>query len=177
MLRLIFFLLGFTLIGAGNCAPAPLSCEVQMLLNGLAAMQRDQGVSRTQNRLSTNKDTDLTPRETKEILDRVYVSKKDRTPDEIKNEVYERCTEKRTVPQREVRVKDPSHCTALAEMAGTMARIRDAGTPKAAVEARLRREVSDPAELLQAITVLGLVYRTEGTADQIVAVTRKKCGT
>ena len=148
---------------------------MQMLLNGLAAMQRDQGVSRAQNRLSTNKDTDLTPREIKDILIESMFRRRIRRQT-IKNEVYERCTAKKAGPQREVRVKNPKNCAAMAEMAGTMARIRDTGTPKAAVEAQLRRDVSDPAELAMAITVLDLVYKTEGTADQLVAATRKKCG-
>ena len=41
--------------------------------------------------MSTNRDTDLTKREIKEILDRVYIEKKNNTPDEIKDAVYRAC--------------------------------------------------------------------------------------
>lgn len=64
---------------------------MQMLLNGLAAMQRDQGVARHANTLTTNRDSDLTKTEIKEILDRVYTTKRNATPDEIKNAVYRDC--------------------------------------------------------------------------------------
>lgn len=87
----IFLVAGIACSRVSLAAPAPLSCEMQMLLNGMAAMQRDQGVSRQANTLSTHRDTDLTKREIKEILDRVYVEKKDKTPDEIKDAVYRVC--------------------------------------------------------------------------------------
>ena len=87
----IFLVAGIACSRVSLAAPALLSCEMQMLLNGMAAMQRDQGVSRQANTLSTNRDTDLTKREIKEILDRVYVEKKDKTPDEIKDAVYRVC--------------------------------------------------------------------------------------
>ena len=72
-------------------APAPLSCEIEALLNGTTAMQRDQGISRRDTALSKNPDGELTKREITEILDRVYMHQKARTPDQIKDVVYEAC--------------------------------------------------------------------------------------
>ena len=91
MIVTTFLIAGIACSKVSLAAPAPLSCEMQMILNGMAAMQRDQGVSRQANTLSTNRDTDLTKRETKEILDRVYIDKKNNTPDEIKDAVYRAC--------------------------------------------------------------------------------------
>ena len=76
-------------------APAPLSCEMESLLNGFAAMQRDQGVSRIHTELSKNPDGELTKREITEILDRVYIHQKARTPDQIKDAVYAACKKRR----------------------------------------------------------------------------------
>lgn len=87
----IIFLAGIAYSQTPMAAPPPLSCEMQMMLNGLTALQRDQGVSRQANVLATNKDTDLTKREIKEILDRVYITQKIKTPDEIKDAVYRTC--------------------------------------------------------------------------------------
>jgi hypothetical protein len=91
MIVVTLLLAGIACSGVSLAAPAPLSCKMQMLLNGMAAMQRDQGVSRQANTLSTDRDTDLTKKEIKEILDRVYIEKKNKTPDEIKNAVYRAC--------------------------------------------------------------------------------------
>jgi hypothetical protein len=74
-----------------KAAPAPLSCEVQMLLTGITAMRRDQGVSRKDATIANTPDTDLTRQEVKAILDRVYVNGKNQTPDQIKDDVYRRC--------------------------------------------------------------------------------------
>lgn len=76
---------------ATHAAPPPLSCEMESLLNGLAAMQRDQGVSRKDNALIKNPDDELTKQEIKEILDRVYLHQKSKTPDQIKDAVYAAC--------------------------------------------------------------------------------------
>ena len=66
-------------------------------------------------------------------------------------------------------------CVAMAEMASDVAKLRDAGVPSATVEARLRREVSIPEELGMAITVVRLVYKTRGTAEQLRAAILAKC--
>ena len=74
-----------------HAGPAPLSCKMQMLLTGLTAMQRDQGVSRKDAKIANTPDTDLTKQEIKTTLDRVYVKGKNQTPDQIKDDVYRRC--------------------------------------------------------------------------------------
>lgn len=71
--------------------PAPLSCNMQMLLTGTTALLRDQGTSRKDARIANDPDTDLTKKEIKTILDRVYVAGKNQTPDQIKDDVYRRC--------------------------------------------------------------------------------------
>lgn len=72
-------------------AQAPLSCKMQMLLNGMAALERDRGISRQRNTIDNTSDTDLTKHEIKTILDRVYVKGHNQTPDQIKDDVYKRC--------------------------------------------------------------------------------------
>lgn len=62
-----------------------------MLLTGLTAMQRDRGVSRKNAKIANTPDTDLTPQEIKQILDRVYIKGKNETPDQIKDDVYAKC--------------------------------------------------------------------------------------
>lgn len=74
-----------------QAGPAPLSCNMQMLLTGITAMQRDQGVSRKDAKIANTQDTDLTNKEIKTILDRVYVKGKNQTPDQIKDDVYRKC--------------------------------------------------------------------------------------
>lgn len=64
---------------------------MQMLLTGLTAMRRDQGVSRRDAKIANTPDTDLTKQEIKTILDRVYVKGKNQTPDQIEDDVYRRC--------------------------------------------------------------------------------------
>lgn len=63
----------------------------------------------------------------------------------------------------------------MADMAKDVASLRDAGVPLAAVEARLRRDVSDPDELALGLIVARLVYRTRGTAQQLKNEVLKKC--
>ncbi|MBK6999036.1 MAG: hypothetical protein IPH35_03345 [Rhodoferax sp.] len=72
-------------------APTPLSCNMQMMLHGMAAMERDRGVSRKNNTLANTADSDLTKMEIKDILDRVYIAGKSLTPDQIKDSVYGNC--------------------------------------------------------------------------------------
>lgn len=74
-----------------QAGPPPLSCRMQMMLTGLTAMQRDQGISRKDAKIANTPDTDLTKQEIKTILDRVYVKGKSQTPDQIKDDVYRRC--------------------------------------------------------------------------------------
>lgn len=62
-----------------------------MLLTGVTAMQRDQGVSRKDAKIANTPDTDLTRQEIKAILDRVYVKGKNQTADQIKDDVYRIC--------------------------------------------------------------------------------------
>jgi hypothetical protein len=78
-----------------SAAPPPLSCEIEALLNGTTAMHRDAGASRIANALNKNPDGELTNREIKEILDRVYIHQKNRTPDQIKDAVYGNCKKRR----------------------------------------------------------------------------------
>lgn len=82
------FACGTTEVRAGQ---PPLSCKMQMLLNGLVAMERDRGVARKDVSLANMPDPDLTKREIKTILDRVYGQGKNQTPDQIKDDVYWRC--------------------------------------------------------------------------------------
>lgn len=81
-----------------SLAQKPLSCEVQVLLNGLTAMQRDQGIKRSKTAVARNTDGDLSAQEIKEILDRVYIHQKTRSPDQIKDDVYHRCLNRGTGP-------------------------------------------------------------------------------
>lgn len=64
-------------------------------MNGTTAAQRDQGTFRRDNALNKNPDSELTKREITEILDRVYIHQKARTPDQIKDAVYEACKKRR----------------------------------------------------------------------------------
>lgn len=69
----------------------PLSCKMQMLLTGMAALERDRGIARKDATIANTPDTDLTKQEIKTILDRVYVKGKSQTPDQIKDDVYRKC--------------------------------------------------------------------------------------
>ena len=96
-MRTIFFAIGIVAAaltcGANeaHAGPAPLSCKMQMMLTGMTATQRDRGVSRIDATVGNTPDSDLTKEEIKWILDRVYVKGKNRTPDQIANDVYRRC--------------------------------------------------------------------------------------
>ena len=67
------------------------------------------------------------------------------------------------------------NCETMAEMAKDVANLRDAGVPIAAVEKRLRRDVSDPEELTFGLIVTRLVYKTNGTSRQLKKEILKKC--
>ncbi len=70
--------------------PPPLSCEMKMLLTGVTALLRDQGVTRKDSTMQKNPH-DLTPKEVKMILDRVYIEGRNQTPDQIKDDVFKKC--------------------------------------------------------------------------------------
>jgi predicted GNAT family acetyltransferase len=63
----------------------------------------------------------------------------------------------------------------MAEMAHDAANLRDAGVPIASVEARLQRDVKKRDELAMALTVVRLVYRTQGTAQALKDAAIEKC--
>lgn len=71
--------------------PAPLSCNMKMMLTGVTAMLRDQGTSRKDAKIANDPNSELTKKEIKTILDRVYIAGKNQTPDQIKDDVYKRC--------------------------------------------------------------------------------------
>lgn len=85
------FLIAHGVSSQVQAQPAPLSCNMQMLLNGTTALFRDQGIARKDAKIANTPDTDLTKKEIKTILDRVYVTGKNQTPDQIKDDVYRRC--------------------------------------------------------------------------------------
>lgn len=70
---------------------APLSCNMQMMLNGIVALNRDTGRSRNSAEIAISKEGELTKKEIKTILDRVYIVGKNQSPDEIKDAVYRAC--------------------------------------------------------------------------------------
>lgn len=67
------------------------------------------------------------------------------------------------------------NCEYMADMAKDVASLRDAGVPLASVEARLRKDVSNPDELALGLIVARLVYKTRGTAQQLKNEVLKKC--
>ena len=77
--------------GHAGAAPKALSCEMQAMLNGVTALQRDQGVPRAAAAINKNPGGELTRREIAEILERVYAQEKNRSPDEIKDAVFLAC--------------------------------------------------------------------------------------
>ena len=156
-------------VGEAQAEPAPLSCEMQMLLHAGAAMQRDRGVSRQANTIGNTPDSDLTKKEEKAILDRVYIEKKNKTPDEIKNAVYEACQKSLAKPSQK------GNCDVMAQMAKNLADLRNAGVSLAAVEDRLRRDGLSPEELSLGLTVARLVYKTSGTGQELKDAIRRKC--
>ena len=80
-----------SLINEAPAQPVPLSCNMQMLLVGLTGLQRDQGYARNETAVAKNKDSELTKKEIKFILDRVYIAGKNQTHDQIKDDVYRKC--------------------------------------------------------------------------------------
>lgn len=71
-----------------EAAQAPLSCDMKTLLVGMAALNRDIGVTRDQSPIAKNPDGELTKAEIKWILDKVYVQGAGKSPDAIKDAVY-----------------------------------------------------------------------------------------
>lgn len=67
------------------------------------------------------------------------------------------------------------NCATMAEMANDVANLRDAGVPLASVEKRLRRDVTEPQELTLGLIVARLVYKTNGTGQQLRTEVLKKC--
>ena len=63
----------------------------------------------------------------------------------------------------------------MAEMGKDAANLRNAGVPLAAVEKRLRKDVSNSDELFEALIVVRLVYRTNGTGEQLKREVLKNC--
>lgn len=74
-----------------------------------------------------------------------------------------------------VNFSQAGNCEYMADMAKDVASLRDAGVPLVAVEARLRKDVSDPEELTLGLIVARLVYKTRGTAQQLKNEVLKKC--
>jgi len=74
-----------------SSATEPLSCEVLMLLTGMTAIERDNGIERTKTVVAKNRDKELTSKEIQFILNAVYVTGKNSTPDQIKDQVYYAC--------------------------------------------------------------------------------------
>jgi hypothetical protein len=68
-----------------------------------------------------------------------------------------------------------NNCETMADMAKDVATLRDAGVPLIAVEKRLRKDVSDPEELAFALIVTRLVYKTNGTSQQLKMEVLKRC--
>ena len=66
-------------------------------------------------------------------------------------------------------------CTRVADMARDVGKLREAGVPAAAVEVRLRRDVTDTLQLAEALLVVRLVYSTAGSPEQIRQATISKC--
>jgi len=84
-------LVAMLLCSTSVLAQKPLSCEMQMMLTAGTAMERDMGKPREKTVVGLNADRELTNREIKKILDRVYVQGKYETIDQIKDDVYRQC--------------------------------------------------------------------------------------
>jgi hypothetical protein len=78
-------------VATNTFALKPLSCEVQLLLNGTAALLRDQGKSQSEAQKIMTDAGDLTKKEIQTVLHNVYVSGKGKTPDQIKDAAFQRC--------------------------------------------------------------------------------------
>ena len=90
-IRNLFACLALSSVSIGSFASQPLSCEVLMLLTGFTAVERDNGISRTNTAVAKNKEKELTKKEIKFILDAVYIVGENQTPDQIKNQMYGVC--------------------------------------------------------------------------------------
>jgi hypothetical protein len=101
--------------------------------------------------------------------DRVYIEKKNKTPDEIKNAVYEACQKSLAKPSQK------GNCDVMAQMAKNLADLRNAGVSLVAVEDRLRKDGLSPEELSLGLTVARLVYKTSGTGQELKDAIRRKC--
>jgi len=67
------------------------------------------------------------------------------------------------------------NCERMAEMAKDAANLRNAGVPLTAVEKKLRKDVLKPDELAVALIVVRLVYKTNGTGEQLKREVLKNC--
>lgn len=74
-----------------------------------------------------------------------------------------------------VNTAQAGNCEYMADMAKDAASLRDDGVPLAAVEARLKKDVSDPEELTLGLIVVRIVYKTRGTAQQLKNEILKNC--
>ncbi len=70
---------------------APLSCEMQSMLAGLAATARDQGKTPAQVQAALKKSGDLTNSEIKALIDIAFVHMKKSSPQEISQAVTMVC--------------------------------------------------------------------------------------
>ncbi len=68
-----------------------------------------------------------------------------------------------------------NNCEVMAQMGQDASNLRDAGVPLSAVEKRLRQDVLDPQELALGLIVVRLVYKTNGTGQQLKREVLKKC--
>lgn len=72
-------------------------------------------------------------------------------------------------------LSNASNCEVMAQMGQDASNLRDAGVPLSAVEKRLRKDVLDPQELAMGLMVVRLVYKTNGTGEQLKKEVLKKC--
>lgn len=68
-----------------------------------------------------------------------------------------------------------NNCETMAEMAKNAANLRNAGVPLEAVEKRLRENVGNLEELELGLIVVRIVYKTNGTGQQLKREVLKKC--
>jgi hypothetical protein len=89
--RLIVMAFFVAYMSGAQAQLAPLSCKMQGLLSGTAAMERDQGVPRSKSKLANDPNSDLTKREIKTILDSVHITHKNVAPSELAGLVFREC--------------------------------------------------------------------------------------
>lgn len=68
-----------------------------------------------------------------------------------------------------------NNCELMAQMGQDASNLRDAGVSLSAVEKRLKQDVFDPKELALGLIVVRLVYKTNGTGQQLKREVLKKC--